>query len=108
LKRGFGPSFFYLNVYECKPPTQTLEDDLHLLALCLSCSERDVRAAIPFAGRSASAAEDLGLYGDFSPRYGGGAAQAASALLGLDYQVDLSGQIGSVALPPTGRLRRKR
>ena len=108
MKRGLGPSFFYLNVYECNPPTQTLEDDVHLLALCLPCSERDVCPAISLASGPASAGEDVGFHGDFSSLNGGGTAQVASALLGLDYQVDLSGQIGSVALPPTGQLRRKR
>jgi len=108
MKRGLGPSFFYLNVYEHEPPTQTLEDDSYLLALRLPCGKRDVRAAIPFAGRSASATEDLCLYGDFGTRHGRRAAQATSALLGLDYEVGVRRQIGSVAWPPRGRLRRKR
>ena len=108
MKRGLGPSFFYLNVYEHQSETQTLEDDLHLLALRLPCCERDVCLAFPLASGRASAGEDPGVYGDFSPRHGGSAAQAASALLGLDYQVGVRRQIGSVAWPPRGRLRRKR
>jgi len=108
VKRGLGPSFFYLNVYEHEPPTQTLEDDSYLLALRLPCGKRDVCLAFPLASGRASAGEDPGVYGDFSPRHGGSAAQAASALLGLDYEVGVRRQIGSVAWPPRGRLRRKR
>jgi|SaaInl59LU_5_DNA_1037362.scaffolds.fasta_scaffold06390_3 hypothetical protein len=82
-------------MYERKCPTEALEDDLHLLAFCLPRSKRHVCAIIPFAIGSAPAGENVGLYVDFGAIDGGGTAQVASALLGLDYEVNSTRQIGN-------------
>ena len=58
-------------MYERKCPTEALEDDLHLLALCLPRSKRHVCAIIPFAIGSAPAGENVGLYVDFGAIDGG-------------------------------------